>query len=87
MKPNGNLRKDTPEDTLHKTVKLSPIKKSGKEKQSLYRELDKEGDLTLLPRRKSVLDYYDDVDEQGWDTPEEDEEDEDLDEDWLDEDE
>lgn len=83
MKPNGPSRKNAPEDTLHKAVKLPPIKKSGKERQSLYRALDgEEEDELLRPRRESALDYYDDTDE-GWDTPDEDDAlDEDPEDDW-----
>ena len=88
MKPNGNLRDITvsaPEDVLRKATKLPPLKKSGKEKHSLYRSLDEEDDeLKSLYRRESALDFYDDDDtEDEWEEMDEDDED-DLPEDWLD---
>ena len=91
MKSNGNLRKAAdsfgPEDTLHKATKLPPLKKSGKEKQSYYRELDDDEedlDLKALHKRESVLDYFDDAEEdpdaEEW--YDEDEEESGFEEDW-----
>lgn len=67
---------------MHKATKLPPLKKSGKEKQSFYRELDDDDDLDLksLHKRESVLDYFDDDEET-------DDEEIDEEEDWYDEDE
>ena len=88
MKPNGNLRKGSPEETLRKAVKLAPMKKSGKEKQSFYRELDEEDDPLVPLRRESALDYYDD-NEDVWDEVDEEDDgpDDDQSEAWPDEEE
>jgi hypothetical protein len=103
MKSTGNLRSSGhfgAEEASHKATKLPPLKKSGKERHSLYRELDQADDedeeLRLLNKRESALDYYDDEDtEELWDDEEEDTEDQweeededdadDLSEDWADE--
>jgi len=83
MKSNGNLRKAAdafgPEDTLRKAAKLAPANKSGKEKRSFYRELEGEDDdldLKNLHKPESILDYYDDGEEEEEDAEE-----------WYDEDE
>ncbi len=96
MKPNGNLRKAAdaigPEEPLQKAAKLIPVKKNGKEKQALYRNLESEDDedydFKSLHRRESALDYYDDEASEGIDTEDEweemDEDDaDDLEEDWA----
>ena len=51
-------------DELRKAKRLDPIRKSGKERHSLYRSIDEEDDENLLgtPRR-SVLDYLDEEEE------------------------
>ena len=48
-------------DELRKAKRLEPIRKSGKERHSLYRSIDEEDDEDLLgtTRRESVLDYLD----------------------------
>lgn len=53
-------------DELRKAKRLDPIRKSGKERHSLYRSIDEEDDENLLgtTRRESVLDYLDDQDEE-----------------------
>ena len=53
-------------DELRKAKRLDPIRKSGKERHSLYRSIDEEDDEDLLgtTRRESVLDYLDDQDEE-----------------------
>jgi len=87
MKSNGTPRVATdsfgPEDVLRKATKLPPLKKSGKEKKSFYREVEEDDDdldLKLLHKRESVLDYYDDEEEDGdWDEEEDGSE---FDEDW-----
>ena len=94
MKSNGNFRKGPesfgPEDALQKAAKLAPAKKSGKEKQSLYRSLDEgndeDYDFKSLQKRESILDYYDDgIDtEDEWEEMDEDDA-SDLEEDWADE--
>ena len=48
-------------DELRKAKRLEPMRKSGKERHSLYRSIDEE---ELMPRRESVLDYLDDQDEE-----------------------
>ena len=51
-------------DELRKAKRLEPMRKSGKERHSLYRSIDEEDDENLLgtTRRESVLDYLDDQD-------------------------
>lgn len=78
MKFNNGFRErgtNAGTDEVKKAVKLTPMKKSGKEKHSLYKNLDEdEDDLDLISYKKkeSVLDYYDDGDEDYEDEDEED---------------
>ena len=51
-------------DELQKAKRLEPMRKSGKERHSLYRSIDEEEEEELMPRRESVLDYLDDQDEE-----------------------
>ncbi len=51
-------------DELRKAKRLEPMRKSGKERHSLYRSIDEEEEEELVPRRESVLDYLDDQDEE-----------------------
>lgn len=51
-------------DELRKSKRLEPMRKSGKERHSLYRSIDEEEEEELMPRRESVLDYLDDQDEE-----------------------
>lgn len=51
-------------DELRKAKRLEPMRKSGKERHSLYRSIDEEKEEELMPRRESVLDYLDDQDEE-----------------------
>ena len=51
-------------DELRKAIRLEPMRKSGKERHSLYRSIDEEEEEELMPRRESVLDYLDDQDEE-----------------------
>ena len=51
-------------DELRKAKRLEPMRKSGKERHSLYRSIDAEEEEELLPRRESVLDYLDAPDEE-----------------------
>ena len=53
-------------DELRKAKRLDPIRKSGKERHSLYRSIDEENDEDLLgtTRRESVLDYLDEGDDE-----------------------
>lgn len=81
------------DDLLRKATKLEPIKKSGKEKRTIYSELESEDEIDLLTikKRDSILDYFGDEDENDseiddeFDEDEEgdydDEEDEEFDED------
>ena len=57
--PKGIREHDA--DELRKAKRLDPIRKSGKERHSLYRSIDEEDDENLLgtTRRESVLDYLD----------------------------
>ena len=54
------------DDLLKKPAKLEPIKKSGKEKRTIYSALqdDDDDELLTLHKRESILDYFDDVDEE-----------------------
>ncbi len=54
------------DDVLKKPAKLEPIKKNGKEKRSFYNDLqneDEDDELLSLHKRESILDYFDDGDE------------------------
>lgn len=51
-------------DELRKAKRLEPMRKSGKERHSLYRSIDEEEEEELMPRRESVLAYLDDQDEE-----------------------
>ena len=51
-------------DELRKAKRLEPMRKSGKERHSLYRSIDEEEEEELMPRRESVLDYLDDQHEE-----------------------
>ena len=61
--PKGIREHDA--DELRKAKRLDPIRKSGKERHSLYRSIDEEDDENLLgtTRRESVLDYLDEGDD------------------------
>ena len=62
--PKGIREHDA--DELRKAKCLDPIRKSGKERPSLYRSIDEEDDEDLLgtTRRESVLDYLDEGDDE-----------------------
>ena len=62
--PKGIREHDA--DELRKAKRLDPIRKSGKERHSLYRSIDEEEDENLLgtTRRESVLDYLDEGDDE-----------------------
>ena len=62
--PKGISEHDA--DELRKAKRLDPIRKSGKERHSLYRSIDEEDDENLLgtTRRESVLDYLDEGDDE-----------------------
>ena len=62
--PKGIREHDA--DELRKAKRLDPIRKSGKERHSLYRSIDEEDDEDLLDttRRESVLDYLDEGDDE-----------------------
>lgn len=49
-------------DELRKAKRLEPMRKSGKERHSLYSSIDQDEDeeTTAFPKRESVLDYFDD---------------------------
>lgn len=54
------------DDMTRKAVKLPPIKKSGKEKHLMYSSLEDDSDddeLDMYKQKESVLDYYDDEEE------------------------
>ena len=78
------------EDSMRRASKLEPIKKSGKEKHSLYSRLDDDdedddAELRSLRKRESAYDYYDDGEES--DEEFDDELDDEDDEEWDEEDE
>ena len=62
--PKGIREHDA--DELRKAKRLDPIRKSGKERHSLYRSIDEEDDENLLgtTRHESVLDYLDEGDDE-----------------------
>ena len=62
--PKGIREHDA--DELRKAKRLDPIRKSGKQRHSLYRSIDEEDDENLLgtTRRESVLDYLDEGDDE-----------------------
>lgn len=62
--PKGIREHDA--DELRKAKRLDPIRKSGKERHSLYRSIDEEDDEDLFgtTRRESVLDYLDEGDDE-----------------------
>ena len=62
--PKGIREHDA--DELRKAKRLDPIRKSGKERHSLYRSIDEEDDEDLLgtTRRESVLYYLDEGDDE-----------------------
>lgn len=81
MKSTKDFRPGS-EDTTKKATKLEPIRKSGKERHTLFKTLDQDDDdaeLNALRKRESILDYIDDG--------EEDLDEEDLDEDEFDDEE
>lgn len=59
MKTQKGIREQEA-DELRKAKRLEPIRKSGKERHSLYRSIDEEDQEEFIPRRESVLDYLDD---------------------------
>ena len=65
MKSNKDFkpaRQQQNPDSMRKATKLSPMRKSGKDKYTMYEEIDSEDDETYTSekKRESVLDYYDD---------------------------
>ena len=75
------------EDSMRRASNLEPIKKSGKEKHSLYSRLDDDDDdddveLRSLRKRESAYDYFDDGEEsdEEFDDDLDDEDDEEWDE-------
>lgn len=50
-------------EDVRRGTRLAPVKKSGKERYSLYSAEDEE-DLLPLPKKESVFDYLDDTDEE-----------------------
>lgn len=67
MKPTRDFRSTGGDETTRKATKLDPIRKSGKERHTLYKSLgeDEEDDAELLAlhKRESALDYLDEGDE------------------------
>lgn len=63
MKTQKGIREHEANE-LRKAKRLEPMRKSGKERHSLYRSIDEEEEEELMPRRESILDYLDDQDEE-----------------------
>ena len=47
-------------DELRKAKRLEPMRKSGKERHTLYGNIDEEDDDEPYVKRESALDYFDD---------------------------
>jgi len=57
-----SYRAEYDSDSMRKVTKLSPMRKSGKDRRSIFEEIDEpnEDTYTAAKKRESVLDYYDD---------------------------
>lgn len=69
MKSQKDIREKTngfnSEDSLRKAAKLEPFKKNGKEKKIFLDDDDANDDLSFeLGKKESILDYFDDSDEE-----------------------
>lgn len=68
MKSTKDFRPAGGDETTRKATKLDPIRKSGKERHTLFKSLGDEeeadAELLALRKRESVLDYLDDGDEE-----------------------
>ena len=55
-------RQDQSTDSMRKDTRLSPMRKSGKDKYAMYEKLDDEDEESYTAEKKheSVMDYYDD---------------------------
>ena len=55
-----------PDDSIKKAKKLDPIKKNGKEKRSFYNDFDEDEDedLDSYKKKESILDYFDDEEDE-----------------------
>lgn len=93
MKTTTNIRgkssfHDSSEDKLRKATKLEPIKKNSKESKQFLKESDEDLDELdyKFKKRESVLDYFDDgnedVEDEDDDLDSEDDDDEEYDEDY-----
>ena len=65
MKSNKDFkpaRQEQNMDSMRKATKLSPMRKSGKDKYAMYEEFENEDEESYMQvkKRESVLDYYDD---------------------------
>ncbi|WP_300283933.1 hypothetical protein [uncultured Alistipes sp.] len=61
------VREAGPEDLSRRAGRLEPLKKSGKEKRTIYSRLeeeDEDAELLALRKKDSILDYFDDGDEE-----------------------
>lgn len=69
MKSTKDFRAAGGDETTRKATKLDPIRKSGKERHTLFKSLDDEeeadAELLALRKRESVLDYLDDDEEEA----------------------
>lgn len=68
MKSTKDFRPASGGETTRKATKLDPIRKSGKERHTLFKSLGDEeeadAELLALRKRESVLDYLDDGEEE-----------------------
>lgn len=68
MKSGKEFLRGRDEDSIRKSAKLEPIRRSGKERHQLYKSLsgieaDEDDEQYELPKRESALDYLDDENE------------------------
>ena len=64
MKTSKGARLGERSDALRKATRLDPIRKSGKERHTLYGLLrEEEEEEPIRPRRESAFDYFDDEEE------------------------
>ena len=71
MRSNKDFRSASgrfgPEDSAKKAIRLEPIKKSGKERYTVFghaeEDYDEDAELMSYKKQESALDYYDDGEE------------------------
>ena len=65
MKKSDFRINDSSDEYVKRPVKLSPVKKNGKERRVRYDEYDDEDDMEPVQasRHESAYDYYDDIED------------------------